>query len=97
MTLIQDEKDAASFAEQRITYENYYGLDPSDEVPRADESAMNIGAERTNKVPYEDYVQQRASKYIFENDLLEKEYKFWETNFEKEERLKKLWIQVRRD
>lgn len=57
-----------------------------------------IGSERSaSSVPYEDFITERASKYIFENDLLDKEYKFWETNQEKEDRLKKLWIQVRRD
>jgi len=33
---------------------------------------------------------------VFDNDLLEAQYKFWETNLEKEQRLKKVWIDMNR-
>lgn len=33
---------------------------------------------------------------MFENDYLELEYKFWESNEDKEERLKKIWIDLKR-
>jgi len=33
---------------------------------------------------------------MFENDYLELEYKFWENEEDKTERLKKIWIDLRR-
>ena len=33
---------------------------------------------------------------MFDNDLLEQQYKFWETDLEKEQRLKKVWIDMNR-
>lgn len=36
------------------------------------------------------------SKYIFENDTLEKSYKFWESNEDKLERLKLIWLDLKK-
>lgn len=33
---------------------------------------------------------------MFETDTLEMEYKFWETQEDKEERIKKIWINLKR-
>lgn len=33
---------------------------------------------------------------MFENDLLEMEYKFWETPEDKTERIKRIWIDLKR-
>ena len=54
-----------------------------------------IGATRKD-MKYEQYLQEKASKYIFDNDMLEQAYKFWESNEEKEERLKRIWIDLKR-
>lgn len=45
---------------------------------------------------YEEFVKEKASKYIFENDLLDQAYKFWETDDDKHERLKKIWLDLKR-
>ena len=37
-----------------------------------------------------------ASKYIFENDLLEQAYKFWENPEDKHDRLRKIWLDLKR-
>jgi hypothetical protein len=36
------------------------------------------------------------SAYIFENDLLEQAYKFWENPEDKQERLRKIWLDLKR-
>ena len=33
---------------------------------------------------------------MFDNDLLDQAYKFWETDEDKAERLKKIWIDLKR-
>lgn len=38
----------------------------------------------------------RQSENIFHNNLLELEYKFWESDEDKEQRLKKIWIDLKR-
>ena len=45
---------------------------------------------------FEQYVKENKSEQIFDNDMLELQYKFWETNLEREQRLKKVWIDMRR-
>ena len=45
---------------------------------------------------YEQFLTQHASKYVFDNDLLEQAYKFWENDEERAERLKKIWLELKR-
>ena len=45
---------------------------------------------------YEQFVEINKSDNMFDNDLLEQQYKFWETAIEKEQRLKKVWIDMNR-
>lgn len=41
-------------------------------------------------------MEQNASPNAFENDMLEIELKFWESDADREERIKKLWIDLKR-
>jgi len=50
----------------------------------------------SGKISFEQFVTQKASKNIFDNDLLEQQYKFWETETDKEQRLKRIWIDLHR-
>lgn len=45
---------------------------------------------------YEDFIQGKAQQNMFENDLLDQAYKFWENDDDKKERLKKIWIGLKR-
>jgi hypothetical protein len=45
---------------------------------------------------FEDYASEKTSKYLFDNDLLETAYKFWENDQDKYERLKKIWLDLKR-
>ncbi len=45
---------------------------------------------------YDQYAAENKSNQDFDNDLLEQQYKFWETHLEKEQRLKKVWIDFNR-
>lgn len=38
----------------------------------------------------------KQSDNLFHNNLLELEYKFWESDEDKEQRLKKIWIELKR-
>jgi hypothetical protein len=49
-----------------------------------------------DKISFEKFVEKNASANIFDNDLLEAQYKFWETPTDKEKRLKKIWINLKR-
>lgn len=42
------------------------------------------------------FMEQNASPNAFENDMLEIELKFWESDADREERIKKLWIDLKR-
>ena len=48
------------------------------------------------KISYENFVGQHASKNIFDNDLLDMQYKFWESDEDREKRLKKTWLDMQR-
>ena len=43
-----------------------------------------LGLKEDNKISFERFVEKNASSNIFDNDLLEQQYKFWETDLEKE-------------
>lgn len=48
------------------------------------------------KMPFEEFAAKMASNNIFDNDLLEQQYKFWESQEDREARLKLLWIDLKR-
>jgi len=45
---------------------------------------------------YEEFLGIKQSDNAFYNNLLDLEYKFWESQEDKEERLKKIWIELNR-
>lgn len=78
-----------------LTYDEYYG----NKDLTADESArikIGAGGMIEKAMTYEEYAEQHKSDMVFDNDLLEQQYKFWETHLEKEQRLKKVWIDMNR-
>lgn len=76
--------------EKQLSYEEYFGLDDFivDMQPRE--------KVRPGKIPFEEFVKKAASENIFENDLLEQQYKFWESTQDREARLKNIWIDLKR-
>jgi len=54
-----------------------------------------LGSSRTD-TKFEDFMKEKSSKYIFDNDLLDQAYKFWENDVDKNERLKKIWLDLKR-
>lgn len=78
-----------------LTYDDYYG---NKDMVSSATSMIKIGAGGMieKSLTYEEYAAQNKSDKVFDNDLLEAQYKFWETNLEKEQRLKKVWIDMNR-
>jgi len=74
-----------------LTYDDYYGN--SDDVGSGSLMSLNFLTEEKNKISYESFVNAYASKNVFDNDLLEMQYKFWETEEDREIRLKKTWLE----
>ena len=59
-------------------------------------NATDISGSSKGNIKFEQFVESQASRYIFDHDLLDKAYKFWENEEEKYERLKKLWIDLKK-
>jgi hypothetical protein len=78
-----------------LTYEEYYGAGPLSET-QAVRSTGNVLGDSKKDTKYETFIQQRASKYLFDNDLIEQAYKFWENEEDKTERLRKIWLDLKR-
>lgn len=78
-----------------LTYDEYY--DNKDFVTESS-SRIKIGAGGMieKALTYEQWLEGTDTSSIFDNDLLEQQYKFWETDMEKEQRLKKVWIDMNR-
>ena len=75
-----------------LTYDDYYG-----NREQVQTRSMQAGSLfDSGKISYEQFVTKQASTNIFDNDLLEQQYKFWETPTDKETRLKRLWIDLNR-
>lgn len=66
-----------------LTYDEYYG-----NKELASESAARIkigeGGMIEKAMTFEQYAEENRSSQIFDNDMLEQQYKFWETNLERE-------------
>ena len=92
---IAQQREFEELSKKVLTYEEYYGSRPSNETQLVRGTSDVLGdAKRDTK--FETFVQQRASKYMFDNDLLEQAYKFWENDEERSERLKKIWLDLRK-
>ena len=78
-----------------LTYDEYYG---NKDLTAESAARIKIGAGGMieKSLTFEEYAEQNKSNMVFDNDLLEQQYKFWETNLEKEQRLKKVWIDMNR-
>lgn len=61
-----------------ITYEDYYG---TNSIGAEGVEGGEFGAKKTKggKISFEEFVKEQASENIFDNDLLEQQYKFWES------------------
>ena len=100
-------KEAEEARKRVLTYEEYFQLDPrKDGHIRPQKKSMGSSKGDTT---YEQFLKERQSDNMFENDVslkfnfqnsffqyLEQEYKFWETQEDKEERIKKIWINLKR-
>ena len=69
-----------------LTYEEYFSASPANETQRVKDTRNLLGESRKD-TKYETFLQQRASSYMFDNDLVEQAYKFWENDEDKAERL----------
>ena len=77
-----------------LTYEDYYGN--TDMVGSSSLSSLKFRQNEKTKMSYEAFMNSYASKNIFDNDLLEMQYKFWESEEDRELRLKKTWLEQQR-
>jgi len=78
-----------------LSYDDYYGN--KDLVADA-MSKIKIGETGMieKELTFEEYAEKHLTEDIFDHDTIELEYKFWETNLEREQRLKKTWIDMNR-
>jgi len=81
-----------------MTYDKYYTYDPALQAPNPGaRQRRDFGSsKKDSNTTYEEFLAVNESANIFDNDLLEQEYKFWENEFDKEERLKTIWINYKR-
>lgn len=89
--------DEARQAQKRIlSYEEYFQLDPNQDghVITKKGKTFTAGSVAKAGMSYEDFLKQRSNKNWFYNDLMELEYKFWESKEDKELRIKQLWIEL---
>lgn len=87
------QKEAELLKKKVLTYEEYFDIDPN-----RDALLPKGGKYRGGKgdMSWEDYKKNYGTKDIFHNDLMEASYKFWESEEDRELRLKMLWIDLNR-
>lgn len=87
-------KEAEQARRKVLTYEEYFQLDPLKDghvlnrVQRNDQSKTDVS--------YQEWLSKNASENAFENDTVELEYKFWESQEDRHLRIKKLWLDLKR-
>jgi len=88
-------KDAEEARRRVLTYEEYFQLDPTkDGHIRPPKKSQGSSKGDTT---YEQYLRDRLSENMFANDLMELEYKFWESAEDKRERIQKMWIGLKKN
>lgn len=92
---IAQQKEMDELSKKVLTYEEYFSASPAAETQRLSDT-RNLMGESKKDTKYEQFVQQKASSHLFENDLVEQAYKFWENDEDKAERLKKIWLDLKR-
>lgn len=95
MKSIAMQKEYEELSKKVLTYEEYYSASPSLETQAVRDTRSMSGSSKKD-TKYEQFLNQRASKYLFDNDILEQAYKFWENDDERIERLKKIWLDLKR-
>lgn len=70
MKSIAQQKVMDELRRKVLTYEEYYGGSPYNETQSVGGSRSNSGRSKKD-VKYEQFLQETASQYIFDNDLLE--------------------------
>ena len=94
-------KEASEAAKKVLTYEEYFQIE--------DEQNINLktSGQKGTKISYDEYLAQNQSDNLFENEVsslkinntfqhMELEYKFWESDEEREQRIKKVWIELKK-
>lgn len=90
-------KEAEKARRKLLTYEEYFQLDPKkDGHIMADKRDQSLESQSKGDMTFEEFLELKQSENLFHNDLLELEYKFWESQEDKEQRLKKIWIDLKR-
>ena len=77
-----------------ITVDDYYGN--VEKTNGINEDQMYFRKKKKEKISFERWFAANRQDSIFDEDLLEQQYKFWETEDERSLRLKKMWIEMRR-
>lgn len=87
-------KEAEAARKRVLNYETYFGVDPSkDASPSVKPTEFgSIKGDTT----FEQFVAAKQSDNIFHQDMAELEYKFWEGPEERVERLKNIWIDLKK-
>jgi len=90
-------QEAEKARRKLLTYEEYFQLDPKkDGHVMKDQRKLGFDSQSKGDMTYEEFLSMKQSDNLFHNNLLELEYKFWESEEDKEERLKKIWIELKR-
>lgn len=63
-------KELEDLQKKTLTYEEYYNSHPQVEVQNLYGTGGLMGSSRKD-TKYEDFIKEKASKYIFDNDLLD--------------------------
>jgi hypothetical protein len=92
---IAHQKEMEEMQKKVLTYEEYFNANPHSETQSIGESRSYLGDSKKD-MKFETYLQLKASAYLFDNDLVDQAYKFWEDTEEKADRLRKIWLDLKR-
>ena len=78
-----------------LTYDDYYG---NKDLTAETSSRIKIGESGMieKSMTFDEFSKENKAANPFDNDMIEQQYKFWETDLEKMQRLRKVWIDMNR-
>lgn len=94
---VQDKRVALEEELRRriMTYERYFELPLNCEADKVDASIEEVRKKNLSikkAYSFDEWVKIKSAENLFDQDLVKEQYHYFETSSEKEERIRRLWI-----
>jgi len=90
-------KEAEAARKRILTYEDYFEMDATKDAHTKKGEKIKKTKRGEKSMTFDEYYESKAKENnIFDMDIMDLDYKFWESEEDKKDRLKLLWIDLKK-